>query len=418
MEAKKTHTQATVRGRDSPLWDRDREIDEEALAAQEQMDMLAPENQARLAEFLATAGSEEPDVAVLEAEDRANQQCPYYQDQFQDFVQAMRDEEEMMRESPFFLGGPLSIVDPGRPALPAQEPPPPEIFPSPTGGSPPPKGPVLPMASGSEGGDRISPYEAMQWIIHNVHVVHANGLLYFYDGTAYLPCKRDAAKKRIMEACRPAVKAVGNARFITQVYDLLMAEPRICRDTDLFQNLVSFNDGVLDLDTGQLLPHSPDLFVTTRFKAAYRMGRETDCPIFKKFLEDVSCGDGLLVQRLWECVAYLLVPDQTGKKFVLFQGVANSGKSILGSFVRECFAGDVTTTLEVNELRGNFTLADLVGRKFCSDMDIPADPLNAKALGKLKKMTGGIKFRAMSSSPTGLISPVPRSFFSAPTMPC
>lgn len=359
------------------------------LEAENRTDLLNEVNQARLAEFLATAGSYEPDVAALEAADRSNQQHPYYQEQFEDFMQAVRDEEAMMRDHPFFLGGPLSIVDPGRPALPAQEPPPLEISPSLIGGSPPPKGPVLPTASGSAGGDRISPYDAMQWIIHNVHVVHANGLLYFYDGTAYLPCKRDEAKKRIMEACRPAVKAIGNARFVQQVYDLLTVEPRICRDADLFRNLVAFNDGVLDLDTGQFQPHTPTLFVTTRLKASYRSGRKSDCPVFKKFLADISCGDSLLVRRLWECVAYLLVPDQAGKRFILFQGVSNSGKSVLGNFIQDCFTGNVTTTLEINELRGNFTLADLVGRKFCSDMDIPADPLNAKSLGKLKKMTGG-----------------------------
>lgn len=379
----------TEKGCDLPLQDWEQDVDWTALAEQERLDMQYEENQARLEDFLNTPDPDDPDLEALEAADLANQQHPYYRELLGGFMQAAHVEDAMMQDHPFFSVKPLSIVNPDGPAQISQSSPSPaEASLAPIGGSPPPKGPVLPTAPGSAGGDRITPYDAEQWIIRNVHVVHANGLLYFYNGKAHLPCKREEAKKRIMEACRPAVKAAGNARFIQQVYDLLMVEPHICRDADLFRNLVAFDDGVLDLDTGQFQSHSPALFVTTQLNASYRRGRESDCPAFKKFLADISCGDNLLVQRLWECIGYLIVPDQTGKKFVLFQGVTNSGKSVLGNFLRDCFSGDVTTILEINELRGNFTLADLVGRKFCSDMDIPADPLNAKALGKLKKMTG------------------------------
>ncbi len=344
-------------------------------------------NQARLAEFLVAGDPETVDFEALEREDRAAQQDLFRQEQLQEAEARAQEQEALSKASPFFdRPQPTIPVPPALPSTPREVPPPTA---SAGMGVPPPKRPTLNLlASGAGDPKRPTPYEAAEWIIEHVHVVHANGLLYFYDGTAYLSCKRDEAKKRIMDACRPAVKAIGNARFVQQVYDLLMMEPRICRDADLFRNLVAFDDGVLDLDTGQFQPHSPALFVTTRLRASYRRGCETDCLVFKKFLADVSCGDSLLVQRLWECVAYLLVPDQTGKKFVLFQGVANSGKSVLGNFIQGCFVGDVATTLEINELRGNFTLADLVGRKFCSDMDIPANPLNAKALGKLKKMTG------------------------------
>lgn len=360
------------------------------LEAENRADLLNEVNQARLAEFLATAGSDEPDIAALEVEDRANQQYPYYQEQFQDFVQAMRDEEEMMRESPFWsMPSPAAASPPPTPAMPAtvKESP---VLPVAHDGVPPPRGPTPKgVCSGAGGPNHITPYQAMEWLVRQGKFLHAGGLLYLSTGKAYLPCKREEAKKKILESCRSAVELSGSARFVNQIYELLLIEPRICRDADLFANFVAFEDGVLDLNSGQFQPHNPAKFVTTQFAAGYRLGRSSSCPNFDRFLHEVACGDPVCIQRIWECLGYLLVPDQAGKKFVLFQGVTNSGKSVLGNFIRDCFVGDVTTSIEINDFRGNFTLADLVGRKLCFDMDLPSDPLNAKALGKLKKMTGG-----------------------------
>lgn len=153
-------------------------------------------------------------------------------------------------------------------------------------------------------------------------------------------------------------------------------------------NAVALDDGVLDLNTWQLRPHTPSLFVTTRLRASYQKGLSTDCPVFKKFLADITCGDSVLTQRIWQALGFLLAPDQSEKYFILFQGVSNSGKSVLGNFVRNCFIGDVTTSLELNELSGRFTLSELVGKKFCSDLDLPAEPLKNRAVSNLKKMTG------------------------------
>ena len=48
-------------------------------------------------------------------------------------------------------------------------------------------------------------------------------------------------------------------------------------------------------------------------------------------------GDNLLAQRIFEVIGYLLVSDSSKKYFFLFQGAADSGKSILANFIRGCF---------------------------------------------------------------------------------
>lgn len=236
--------------------------------------------------------------------------------------------------------------------------------------------------------EALNPYQAAQLLAAHVHIFNAHGRLYFYDDAAYAPLSRDEALKRLLDACRATVAASGKTQFVKQVYDALLMEPRICKDGEERLNIVSLDDGLLNLDSWTLLPHDPNLFVTTRLRASWEKGLNSDCPVFERFLAEITAGDQVLQQRIWEIIGYLLVPDQRGKAFVIFQGRSNSGKSVLGEFIRDCFAGDVVSALAVNDLGGNFVLSDLVGKKLCVDFDLPADPFNKNAVSKLKKLTG------------------------------
>lgn len=236
---------------------------------------------------------------------------------------------------------------------------------------------------------RTTPYQVAQLLIKGGLVVSASKLLYFFNGRSFQPCRKEEAEKKIVENCRDAVAAEGRPSFARQVYQSLLQEPEICRDEQLHLNVAAFDDCLLNLDTFQTQPHANNLFVTTQLRASYRRGRQMNCPIFRHFLEVVSGDNTVLQKRIWQSIGYLLAPDQTGKAFFLFQGVPNSGKTVLGNFIRDCFMGDVVSALDINELGGEFALSDLVGKKLCVDFDLPADPFNKRAISKLKKLTGG-----------------------------
>lgn len=236
--------------------------------------------------------------------------------------------------------------------------------------------------------EALNPYETAQLLATRDHIFSSAGQLYFFDGCAYILVSRDEALKRLLDSCRAMVAASGKTQFVKQVYDTLLMEPRICKNREEQLNFVSLDDGLLDLDSWTLLSHNPNLFVTTRLRASWEKGLHTHCPVFERFLAEITMGDQTLQQRLWEAIGYLLVPDQRGKVFVIFQGRSNSGKGVLGEFIRDCFTGDVVSALAVNDLGRNFVLSDLVGKKLCVDFDLPADPFSKNAVSKLKQLTG------------------------------
>lgn len=235
-----------------------------------------------------------------------------------------------------------------------------------------------------------TPYEAAQSLISKEVLVVNRAGVYWYDGMIYRLQKRDDLKRLIVSVCRDAVAAAGDARFIDQVYQCLLAEPTICRD-DLkpSPHQLVFRDGVLDLRCFKLYNHSPEFFATSFVDASYQRGCVTKCPRFSDFVEQIALGDETLVYRIWEAIGYLLTQDMRGKTFFVLQGPKDSGKTKLGNFIRDCVNRDSVCSLDLHSFGRNFALSSLIGKHLCLDLDLPAGIINERSVSFLKKLTGG-----------------------------
>ena len=361
--------------------------DEAELEEQFQQAMQDEDERRRFEEYL-NSDPEGPSNEEIEEAERQLRESVEERERLRAFERDFNESEAMVTQGPvqrvLYVAGTPPVSQPVQQALPTA----PATVNIPSPAPPPTKLPMLSFDMGKSSSKRPDIYSVTNCLVRNAHLALLDGILYFYSNGAYLP-KRAAEAKRLLTAlCRPVIEATGNPQLVQQVFNALLMEPRICRDFEEPCNIVAFDDVLLNLDNMQVLSHSPSVFVTTRLKASYGLGIHHDCPVFKELLSRISNGDSELQRRIWESLGYLLAPSQAGKSFILFQGVPNSGKSLLGNFLRRCFDGDVVSALEINELQGKFVLSDLVGKKLCVDFDLPADPFSEKAVSKLKKLTG------------------------------
>lgn len=363
------------------------DLDEAELEEQFQQAMQDEENQRKFEDF-SNYDPDGPSTSEIEAAEKYFRESPEEQQHLENFISDLNTSEAIQRESSFWrllrATGTSSTSQLTQQAPSAT----PVAFNVRSATPAPVKLPMPPLDMGKSSSKRPGVYAVTNWLVRNAHLALLDGILYFYNNGAYLPKRAAEAKRLLTDLCRPAIEATGNPQLVQQVFNALLMEPRICRDFEEPCNIVAFDDVLLNLDNMQVLSHSPSVFVTTRLKAAYNIGLHQSCPVFKKLLCDICNGDHELERRIWESLGYLLAPSQAGKSFILFQGVPNSGKSLLGNFLRRCFEGDVVSALEINELQGKFVLSDLVGKKLCVDFDLPADPFSEKAVSKLKKLTG------------------------------
>lgn len=232
-------------------------------------------------------------------------------------------------------------------------------------------------------------YAVTQELLARVKIKILGEAIYSYTGHFYQHITAENLRRLIMALCRSQVESEGNSRLVGEVYRLLMVEPTICEKPEQISSyLVSFTNGVLDLKTGQLHPHDPSFNTYYEIDAKYAAYSQAH-PVFDKFVMSLTGGDPDMALRILEIIGYCLVPDTKGKVFFVFQGVPDSGKSVLAAFIRGCFNNDATVAMDILSLGERFAASSLIGKQLCTSMDLPSTALSSRTVSTFKQLTGG-----------------------------
>ncbi len=158
---------------------------------------------------------------------------------------------------------------------------------------------------------------------------------------------------------------------------------------DEFRDFVCLENGVLNLRTLQLEPHTSDKIFLYQLPIIY--DKSATCPQIDKFLTDVLPEE--YVHVIEEFFGYCLVhgyPIQIA--FMLF-GIGANGKSTLLALLKEFLGKQNTASISLQELEENkFALANLFGKRANIFADLP--PKALASTGIFKVLTGGDQITA------------------------
>ena len=172
------------------------------------------------------------------------------------------------------------------------------------------------------------------------------------------------------------------------LYDCFMTDPKIeCNEPEDEPIYAPLKNGVFELVEWKLHPHSPDQVTFTYIKAKY--APKATCPIFEGYLHRVTGGDPQLMERFWMVIGYLFIYPARGKFFIFMKGVGNSGKSVLGSFIRRLYPKESISSIRLKNLTNQFGMASLATSVINFDMDMPSSRIDDEAASRLKQITGG-----------------------------
>ena len=106
------------------------------------------------------------------------------------------------------------------------------------------------------------------------------------------------------------------------------------------------------------------------------------------FFSQISGGDKVLMARIYEMIACILVPDPAVKKFFLLEGLPDTGKSVLGNFIKSFFPAENVASLDLARLGDKYSSAMLPGAYLNVSMDLPNSTISVKSIAMLKMLTG------------------------------
>lgn len=219
-----------------------------------------------------------------------------------------------------------------------------------------------------------------------------NGYSYLYIDNRYKKCNVEVAIK-------PEVIEAFDSLDSYEMQDSKEIADRLkgadVKEADYFQsyskdhlNLIPLSNGILNLDTLELKPHSPEYPFTIQLPVEYNPNAQ--CPIIDKALHtwvspDQESED--LVQTIYELIGYCMYRRLTIQKLIIFLGNGDNGKTVCTQMIRAFLGKENLRATPLQQLRGNFIIANLEGKL----ANIP-DELSDEALqdiSLIKSLTGG-----------------------------
>lgn len=222
----------------------------------------------------------------------------------------------------------------------------------------------------------------------NVHIISYGNTLYYYNNYYYTQLDAKQLIKLYRKYVDYELNNESSLHGYKDLYECFLTDPQIeCSESENGPIYAPLKNGVFELVEWKLHPHSPDQITFTYINAKY--DPDAKCPIFEGYLHQVTGGDPQLMERFWMVIGYLLIYPARGKFFIFMKGVGNSGKSVLGSFIKHLYPKESISNIKLKQLTNQFGMASLATSVINFDMDMSSSKINEEAASRLKQITGG-----------------------------
>lgn len=168
--------------------------------------------------------------------------------------------------------------------------------------------------------------------------------------------------------------------------------PILPQNLDRNKAVIGVKNGIIDLKTGDLLPHDREAYLTKQCPVIYN----PDAPepkLWLQFLSDIFGGDPYMLDYIQKCVGYSLTGSTSEQCAFFLFGTGRNGKSTFLEIVRGIL-GDYATniqpqTIMVNPKSGNAPSSDIARLKGAR-LVTSVEPNEGMRLdeGLLKQLTG------------------------------
>lgn len=179
-------------------------------------------------------------------------------------------------------------------------------------------------------------------------------------------------------------------------------------------NLIAFKNGVLDLNTDEFLPFSPEYVIPNKIPWDYNAEAYDDEA--DAFLDRISCNDANIRSLLEECIGYCFYRRNIFQKAFIFTGEKYNGKSTYIRALNKILGDDNISAMDLKNLNDRFNKATLFHKLANIGDDISSDFISDPSL--FKKVVSGDRIQAEFKGQNIFeFNPYVKLIFSANNMP-
>ena len=250
-------------------------------------------------------------------------------------------------------------------------------------------------------GFEINPVPLARSIQEDHHIINipsrssTAGLLYIYKNGKYE--RIDGEEERgVVRDRLELIDHMGKIWNTKSVKDtsLLLHSPSETHELDEFnadETIINFQNGILDLNTGNVYPHTHTRLTTVQLPLIYDPNAGTDTPIFDSMIDHFAGGDDEVKTLLMQMCALAISNVDMGnlKCFLMMYGARDSGKSQLFKLLHRLIGTKNTHTTTLHKLENNnFEPMNLYGKRFAGHAELDNNS-TVRHVGIIKALTGG-----------------------------
>ncbi len=164
-------------------------------------------------------------------------------------------------------------------------------------------------------------------------------------------------------------------------------------DFKVDKNLINLNNGILNIETEELIPHSPEYLFFTKIPINYN--KDAQCPIIQRFLNEILPEEH--VKIVFEWFGYCLYRSYFIKKAIIFVGERDTGKSTLIKLFVRLIGVENTSVVSLQKISSDkFASSNLYNKHINVYDDLEAKDVNDNGMFKIATgdgiITGEKKF--------------------------
>lgn len=228
-------------------------------------------------------------------------------------------------------------------------------------------------------GRKFMPARLAEAIMEDVSILSdpLTGLTYRWEGKYWEPYDLQHIRAKALRMLGDEGNSGKAADVASMVRDLsVLPVGRKMNDCD---DLVCLQNGMLNLVTGELLPHSKDYYATHALGVTFDPKNIQDCERFKKFLRD-SVQDPDSIVEVQKFFGYCLTRETRYEKMLLLYGPGGDGKSTLMNVLRQLVGEENCSHIPMGRLDDQFYLSRLVDKLLNMSTEVESKAMQSQEI--------------------------------------
>ncbi len=145
------------------------------------------------------------------------------------------------------------------------------------------------------------------------------------------------------------------------------------------RGVLNLKNGLLNLESGTLDPHTPEVLTTVQTETAFDPAAE--CPLWLQTIEEIL-PDPESRHLLAQIAGYCLTPDNSHQKAFILYGEGSNGKSVITDVLEALIGRENFAALHLSDLKERFRLTELQNKLVNFISEVESKGLVDDALGR------------------------------------